>query len=258
MAAGVPGRGTGGAAAELLPAIREAGGRDTTLGEGPRWEVVVSPGVIRVRTRDYVKVERSAERREAHRRTGVDMAATFLADGLDIPELLPTRGAIVAWSARSRARLVARLSDLDYTRLYGRFRMCSDCGSDYDDKLEHCPTCHSHCSALVDRSRQLPAMVTLTYPGDWVTAAPTAQVSKGHLWALCKRYARKDLTKQTTVARVEQSTGRVCYRRSRRRKRVLFHNRGFIVVNDGPAFASQLARYLTGISSRPRAPLTAA
>jgi hypothetical protein len=33
-------------------------------------------------------------------------------------------------------------------------------------------------------------MVTLTYPGDWTTVVPTAQVVKGHLWALCKRYAR--------------------------------------------------------------------
>jgi hypothetical protein len=48
-----------GAAADLLPSIRESGGRDATLGEGPRWEVVVSPGVIRVRTRDYGRAERS-------------------------------------------------------------------------------------------------------------------------------------------------------------------------------------------------------
>jgi hypothetical protein len=33
-------------------------------------------------------------------------------------------------------------------------------------------------------------MITLTYPGDWVTVAPTAETVKRHLWALCKRYAR--------------------------------------------------------------------
>jgi hypothetical protein len=81
---------------------------------------------------------------------------------VNVPELPATRGTIVAWSARSRARLVARLSDLDYTRLYGRYRVCSDCGTDHDDKLEHCPACHSHRSRLVDRSHRLPAMVTLT------------------------------------------------------------------------------------------------
>lgn len=39
-----------GVAADLLPAIRETGGRDATLSEEPRWEVVLSPGVIQVRT----------------------------------------------------------------------------------------------------------------------------------------------------------------------------------------------------------------
>jgi hypothetical protein len=48
--------------------------------------VVVSPGVIRGRTRDYARTERSSERREAHRRVGMDMAASFLADGDDVPE----------------------------------------------------------------------------------------------------------------------------------------------------------------------------
>lgn len=109
------------------------------------------------------------------------MAASFLADGQDVPELLPTRGTIVAWIARSRARLVARLSDLDYTRLYGRYRVCADCGTDHDDEREHCSAYRSHRSMLVDRSHRLPAMVTLTYPGDWVTVASMAQMAKGHL-----------------------------------------------------------------------------
>jgi hypothetical protein len=57
-----------GAAADLLPAIRETGGRDATLSEKPRWEVVLSPGVIRVRTRDYAKIDRNCQRQELHRR----------------------------------------------------------------------------------------------------------------------------------------------------------------------------------------------
>ena len=142
-----------GAAADLLPSVREAGGRDATLSEGPRWEVVVSPGVIRVRTRDYARVERSSERREAHRRAGVDMAAAFLADGDDVPEPLPTRGSVIAWSPKSRARLVARLSDLDYTRLYGRYRTCTACSRDYDPDATHCPACKSTSSTLIDRMR---------------------------------------------------------------------------------------------------------
>ncbi len=33
-------------------------------------------------------------------------------------------------------------------------------------------------------------MLTLTYPGDWLTVAPTAEAAIEHFWALCKRYAR--------------------------------------------------------------------
>jgi hypothetical protein len=50
------------AAADLLPSISEQAGRDSVLGEGPRWEIVISPGVIRVRTRDYARAERAYER----------------------------------------------------------------------------------------------------------------------------------------------------------------------------------------------------
>lgn len=39
-------------------------------------------------------------------------------------------------------------------------------------------------------SGRLPAMVTLTYPGDWLTVVPTGQVLKRHLKALRKRYLR--------------------------------------------------------------------
>jgi hypothetical protein len=52
------------------------------------------------------------------------------------------------------------------------------------------------------------------------------------------------------VVRVEQATGRVYYRCCRKRKRLFAHNRGFVTVNDGPAFTSQLARYLTGVVER--------
>ncbi len=67
--------------------------------------------------------------------------------------------------------MVARLSDLDYTRLYGRYRVCTTCGEDFTELLDTCPTCRSPDSTLVDRTGRLPAMLTLTYPGDWLTVA---------------------------------------------------------------------------------------
>lgn len=52
-----------GAAAHLLPSLHDSAGRARKIGEGPQWEIVLSPGVPRVRTRDYAKAERTHERR---------------------------------------------------------------------------------------------------------------------------------------------------------------------------------------------------
>ncbi|GJF07401.1 hypothetical protein PSD17_63480 [Pseudonocardia sp. D17] len=174
-------------AADLIPHITAgAVGEAGVLTEGPRWEIVVSPGVFRVRTRDYARAERRHEREVERHRKHVDVAATW--EG-DMPNPL-TRGAITAWTRRSRARLVERLSDLDYTRLYGRFHICADCREEFVDDLDHCPRCRSGRYDTEDRRGRLPAMLTLTYPGDWLTVAPTSDAAMGHFQALCKRYAR--------------------------------------------------------------------
>jgi hypothetical protein len=162
------------AAAGLLPAARvsvlagiaprrpgEDSGRHAagSLTEGPRWEIVISPGTVQVRTRDWAKVERSAERALERRQKGADAIAAWLAteDGLpDEPEPWQT---ITAWSRKSRANMCKRLHELDYGPLF-------------DD-----PT-------------RLPAMLTLTYPGDWLTVAPTGRAVKRHLDQLRKRYKR--------------------------------------------------------------------
>ena len=57
-------------------------------------------------------------------------------------------------------------------------------------------------------------------------------------------YRAKGHTKQVRRVRVDQTTGRVMYRTTTVRKRLFAANRGFVTVNDGPAVASQLARYL--------------
>ncbi len=58
-------------------------------------------------------------------------------------------------------------------------------------------------------------------------------------------YATKGLPKQVARPRVEPATGKVTYRTMTVRKRLFRDNRGFVTANDGPAMASQLARYLT-------------
>lgn len=58
-------------------------------------------------------------------------------------------------------------------------------------------------------------------------------------------YRAKGLTKRVRRKRVDQHTGRVTTRTTTVRKKLFAANRGFVTVNDGPAMASQLARYLS-------------
>ena len=175
-------------AADLIPHIAAGTvGESAEITEGPRWEIVVSPGAFRVRTRNYARGERTHERAVHRHRKAVDVAATW--EG-DLPDLLSTRGTITAWTRRSRARLVERLAELDYTKLYGRFHVCTDCREEYDEHFDHCPSCRSTQRTTENRLSRLPAMLTLTYPGDWLSVAPTAEAAMGHFQMLCKRYAR--------------------------------------------------------------------
>lgn len=64
--------------------------------------------------------------------------------------------AIVEWSRKSRAAMTLRLSTLDYRPLFRRGRV--------------------------------PAMITLTYPGDWLTVVPDAATAQRHLKAFRKRF----------------------------------------------------------------------
>ncbi|WP_018332426.1 rolling circle replication-associated protein [Actinomycetospora chiangmaiensis] len=143
------------AAAAILPAVREEPG---TLAEGPRWELTVGPGIFQVACRDWARRERTEERARSARVKDVDaLVAAFVATG-EWPAPPPPRSAITSWSRKSRANMTKRLCELDYTPLYA--------------------------------SGRLPAMVTLTYPGDWVTVAPNGADLKRHMKALRKRYAR--------------------------------------------------------------------
>jgi hypothetical protein len=67
----------------------------------------------------------------------------------------PPRGEVVAWSRRSRSRMVLALASLDYAPLL-------DLGT--------------------------PAMVTFTLPADWQTVAPTGKAYKAHLKSWRKRF----------------------------------------------------------------------
>jgi hypothetical protein len=171
--------------------------------EGPRSRLLIGPGVVAVGRHDPARAERTHERalRARDAAIGLGVADLLLPDrlvdaeteldalnvlasaglapwamvdkaggwvdhlasrlaGLDGDEGPAGPARIVAWSRKSRARMVRTLAELDYAPLF------------------------------VD-PESVPAMLTLTYPGDWLPVAASPKVCKGHLDALGKRFARE-------------------------------------------------------------------
>jgi hypothetical protein len=124
--------------------------------EGPRPRIAIAPGVIALERPDLARLERRIERQTAHRAHLIDQRALSLLGEPHSPRRLSRQ--ITRWSAKSRGRMTRRLAELDWTPLTS--------------------------------SGRLPAMITLTYPGDWLTVAPTAAAVTGHLKAFRRRYER--------------------------------------------------------------------
>lgn len=117
--------------------------------EGPIPQVEVYPGVIRLTAPNLARREATANR------AADSPVIAAMGDGA---EESAGRGEISGWSAKSRARMVSRLAELDYAPMFVQ--------------------------------GDFPAMVTLTYPGDWETVAPNGAVVKGHLTSFFKRFER--------------------------------------------------------------------
>ena len=118
-------------------------------GEGPVPQVEVYPGVIRLTAPNLSRREASANRAA----DGPVIAS--MGDGV---EESAGRGEIAGWSSKSRARMVARLAELDWAPMF--------------------------------EQGDFPAMVTLTYPGQWQSVAPNGAVVKEHLNAFFRRFER--------------------------------------------------------------------
>jgi hypothetical protein len=136
-----------------------AQGRDR-LGEEPesgRFRITVGPGVVRLGWMRPVRTEK-ASGREADRH-GFDVAVEEdrIKSGRDHSDL-PGR-VITEWSRKSRAAMCRTFAQLDY-------------------------------SPLVESGR-VPAMVTLTYPGDWECVAPDGASVKRHMVLWRKRFQRE-------------------------------------------------------------------
>jgi hypothetical protein len=141
-------------AADMFPA------RSTWDGhEGPRPRILVAPGCIAIERPDLAKRERAQERERRRREVTADLAAAYYLAHGEFPDDPEPSREVTSWSRRSRARMVRRMCELDYAPL------------------------------LADPSR-VPAMVTLTYPGEWLSVVPDGAALKAHLRTFQERWKR--------------------------------------------------------------------
>lgn len=144
--------------------------------ESGRFRIHVGPGVVRLSWTNPVRAERGAERAVGHHQRDVDdaklrvRADVTAGDGhravVSSTRRSSTRGdqrgsggVITEWSRKSRSAMCRTFAELDY-------------------------------SPLVETGR-VPAMVTLTYPGDWEIVAPDGASVKRHMVLWRKRFQRE-------------------------------------------------------------------
>ena len=146
--------------------------------ESGRFRITIGPGVVRLSWTNPVRAEKAAERAVHRHQRDVDDAKLKIRSDLDSSGdhsdravVSPTRrsptdtdrcgsgGVITEWSRKSRSAMCRTFAELDY-------------------------------SPLVESGR-VPAMVTLTYPGDWETVAPDGARVKRHMVLWRKRFQRE-------------------------------------------------------------------
>jgi hypothetical protein len=153
-------------------------GRRGVEPESGRFRITVGPGVVRLGWTNPVRAERTAERTVGHHQRDVDDAKLHVRNDLaptagdgDQAVVSSTRrsptendrcctgGVITEWSRKSRSAMCRTFAELDYTPLV--------------------------------ESGRVPAMVTLTYPGDWEIVAPGGTSVKRHMVLWRKRFQRE-------------------------------------------------------------------
>lgn len=153
-------------------------GRRGVEPESGRFRIIVGPGVVRLGWTNPVRTEKAAERTVNRHQRDVDDAKFQVRSDI---ELSPGRGdqavvsstrrsltkrdkcgsgrVITEWSRKSRSAMCRTFAELDY-------------------------------APLVESGR-VPAMVTLTYPGDWEAVAPDGATVKRHMVLWRKRFQRE-------------------------------------------------------------------
>jgi hypothetical protein len=172
-----------GAAAGLFPGLAV-----DPVASDRRFRILVAPGAVRLATRAGSVIStaddlsRSGERSCELARDRVDadvhaMRANGIAENLgatiiDRPESQTLLGrSIVEWSRKSRSAMCRTFAELDYTPIIS--------------------------------SGRIPAMITLTYPGDWLTVAPSGKAVKRHLDLWRKRFEREYAEKARYIWKLE-------------------------------------------------------
>jgi len=125
--------------------------------ESGRFRITVGPGVVRLGWTNPVRAAKASERAVSRHRLDVASEVDRIKAGRDMSD--PPGRAITEWSRKSRAAMCRTFAELDYTPLV-------DCG-------------------------RVPAMVTLTYPGDWECVAPDGASVKRHMMLWRKRFQRE-------------------------------------------------------------------
>jgi hypothetical protein len=125
--------------------------------ESGQFRITVGPGVVRLSWTNPVRAEKASERAVNHHRLDVAAEVDRIKTGRDMRD--PPGREITEWSRKSRAAMCRTFAELDYT-------------------------------PLLDSGR-VPAMVTLTYPGDWQSVAPDGASVKRHMALWRKRFQRE-------------------------------------------------------------------
>jgi hypothetical protein len=125
--------------------------------ESGRFRITVGPGVVRLSWANPVRAEKSSEREMGRHRFDVAVEEDRIKSGRNDAD--PPGRSISEWSRKSRAAMCRTFAELDYTPLV-------ECG-------------------------RVPAMITLTYPGDWEAVAPDGASVKRHMILWRKRFQRE-------------------------------------------------------------------
>jgi hypothetical protein len=146
--------------------------------ESGRFRIYIGPGVVRLGWTNPVRAEKTTERAVGYHQKDVDDAKCHVRNDLELSadhgdravvsstrrsptesDQSGTGGLITEWSRKSRSSMCRTFAELDYTPL-----------------VESC---------------RVPAMVTLTYPGDLEAVAPNGASVKRHMVLWRKRFQRE-------------------------------------------------------------------